>query len=207
MTDADVTNAWGFASSLLNSLLSWPIVVLVIFLMIKGPIRELIPKLRQYEGMGQRVTFGDQLADAEETVETAVGAIEPSEGQATLEQPRLLLREEDPLLREAQTNPSFVVISAWEQLDGALRDLVGSVRGPWTVAGDTLDKLQLLRWNGSLSVDFIQAVRELHNLRNRVAHGQHAPTPGEAVAYAETARALRRGAEIITFRNQLPNDG
>jgi hypothetical protein len=38
--------------------------------------------------------------------------------------------------------------------------------------------------------EFVKAVSELRDLRNRVAHGAHNPTPGEAVAYAESAQVL-----------------
>jgi hypothetical protein len=61
-----------FVSSLIGDLLSWPVIMLVIFFMIKGPVRELIPRLKSFEGMGQKLTFGEQLAATEETAAAAV---------------------------------------------------------------------------------------------------------------------------------------
>jgi hypothetical protein len=190
------------------------VVVLIVFLMFRRPIRELIPKLRSYEGMGHKVTFGDRLAETEKSVEGAVSAIgaagdtdsSPSEKQ------REDSDESASLAREAELNPSFVILSAFEQLSGALADLVGSALGaegtrPNRPAHFHLGELQK---RGIVNNDFVRAVSELRELRNRVAHGQHNPTAGEAVAYVESAGELGRAAHVLadlTMRRSNTDEG
>ena len=183
MGEGAESNAWDFAAAVTGVLLSWPVIVLVIVLLVLKPLRELIPRLKSYEGLGQKVAFGDQLAAAEETAAAAVEG-EPRPEPET---------EPSPLLLEAEQNPSFVVISAWEQLSASLRRA-----GEWLeLAPITLRSAkmtaELLRQSRWVNDEFVQAVDELRNLRNRVAHGQHKPTPGEAVTYAETANELVQG--------------
>jgi hypothetical protein len=42
-----------------------------------------------------------------------------------------------------------------------------------------------------------RAVDDLRELRNRVAHGRHNPSSGEAVAYVESTKELSRAAHIL----------
>jgi hypothetical protein len=55
-------NGLEFTSALIGQLISWPVAILVVTLTLRKPIAELLPKLKSYEGMGQKLSFGDQLA-------------------------------------------------------------------------------------------------------------------------------------------------
>lgn len=57
--------------------------------------------------------------------------------------------------------------------------------------------MQELEHRGVINKGFARAVTELRQLRNRVAHGQHNPTFGEALAYAETAKELTNAARVL----------
>lgn len=104
------------------------------------------------------------------------------------------------LSEEAEANPSFVVLRAWEILSSLLADYVGTFL-PAKLGGKSpyalLPELQEL---GKLSSSYVAAVQDLRRLRNAVAHGQHNPTPGEAIAYVETTGKL---VFIGTFQLQL----
>jgi hypothetical protein len=56
--------------------------------------------------------------------------------------------------------------------------------------------------DGHIRESFPTAVLELLDLRNNVAHGQHNPTPGEAVAYVESVRGLTSIARYVAPQNQ-----
>jgi hypothetical protein len=98
------------------------------------------------------------------------------------------------LAREAEANPSYVVIAAWEQLDRAIGDLVGASLGSKDFRRrNPYMHLPELQQREVVNGDFSGAVTDLRHLRNRVAHGQHNPTSGEAVAYVESTKELTSG--------------
>ncbi|MFI5849118.1 hypothetical protein ACIA8B_24110 [Micromonospora chalcea] len=184
-----------FVSSLFGHLLSWPVVVAVVVVIFRRPLRELIGRIRSYEGLGQRIDFGEKLAGAENSVDQAVGGIETDQGVAADED----LTTESPLVREAEANPSFVIISAWERLTGALADLVGATtngisRRPTRAPASMLRELER---SEVVNAAYVRAVDDLRALRNQVAHGQHNPTAGEAIAYADSAEELVRAAQVL----------
>jgi hypothetical protein len=176
-----------FASSLISSL-AWPLVVIILVVIFRRQLAHLIGRIKSYKGMGQELTFGDRLADAENSVEEAVST--DTTGKTDPEQADEI--EPNPLALEAEANPSFVVIRSYEQVASALSDLAGAApqkvnpelrRMPAVV-------LRELQKSGLISAEMARAVNELRYLRNSVAHGKHNPTPGEAITYAESAQSI-----------------
>ena len=169
--------------------------------MLKEPIRrDLLPRLRSFEGMGQKVTFGETLAATEGSVDAAVEGMDAGpkavEGSGSgSEDDRSTL-----LAKEAESNPSFSILSAYERLNGALGELVSS-RLPVPDGGRRVtlpfQRLRDLQKNGVVNENFVSAVNQLRLLRNDVAHGQHNPSAGEAVAYVESAEELTRAARVL----------
>lgn len=184
-------NGLAFASSLITSAL-WPIVVVVIVITFRKPLAALISRTRRYEGLGQKVEFGPALAEAENSVGKAAQDIPGTERQAEV--------EPNPLVREAQANPSYVVIQSWEQLSSAIADVAGTVFPDRKVAAwNATRALPELRQLEVVNQDFVTSVNRLRDLRNQVAHGESNPTPGEAVAYVESAQLLTLIAHNIAF--------
>lgn len=155
-----------FASSLVGSL-AWPLVLVVALVLFRRPLGRLIGRLSSYEGMGQKLTFGKELAEAEKSVETAAQLSEALAGSARATGERSIVA------REAESNPSFTVIVAWEQLSSVLADLVGTAFPDITVHGSPLRFLYELQTRYEVPSAFVKAVQELRGLRNRVAHGTH----------------------------------
>lgn len=176
-------NGLALASSLIGDLV-WPLVVLVALVVFRKPLTDLIGRIRKYEGLGQKLEFGPALAEAEDSVSKAVQDVLVAERQQAEVEP-------SPLVREAEANPSYVVLQAWEQLSGVIADLAGTAFPDQKAASwRSARYLPELQRRELVSRDFVDAVTELRDLRNRVAHGQSNPTPGEAVAYAESVEAL-----------------
>lgn len=191
-------SGYEFASSLVDHLV-WPVLVMVALLLFRDPVTALIGRLRSYEGLGQKITFGDRLAEAEEAVGRAVDSVETPVGEAATPQ----RTDASPLAREAESNPSFAVVRAWEALLGAIADLSGAALADEPKArmlpGNPARMLPELQKRDLVTKEFVLAVNDLRNLRNRVAHGLHNPTAGEAVAFVEAADDLSRAA--VAFAN------
>lgn len=188
-----------FASTLIGQLISWPVAILVVGLALRKPLTELLPKLRSYEGLGQKISFGDRLAETEESVDQAVGSIEREAGSKQLELHAKQQAKADEfaiLVREAETNPSYVILVAWEQLNGAIDGLIEFSLG---IEGGRPSHVQVrdLQERQVINKDFARAVNDMLDLRNRVAHGQHNPTSGEAVAYVLSAEVLAKAARVL----------
>ena len=207
-----------FVASVVGSL-AIPVTILVALLIFRGPLTELLGRIISYEGLGQKVNFGQKLAGAEKSVIRAVAQSQESVGRPQLggadtEQTgadqalwKITSAEQNPhdidlrkaglieLAELATSNPSFVVIKAWEDLEAALMYLVKEVF-PGTREVNPLRRLPDLVKERYVDDSVVSAVRELRDLRNNVAHGQHNPTAGEAITYLESARELSQIARI-----------
>lgn len=184
-----------FIASLVASL-SWPVVVIVAIVLFRKSLSELILRVRSYKGMGQELEFGERLAVAEESAKLALESV--PESVESKEQESLEELETGPrlLIREAESNPSYAVIRAWEELESVLANLAGVVL-PRRIArrGGTARLLADLETSDTfLTKQYYDAVREHRDLRNRVAHGQNKPSPGEAIAYVQSIDELTAAA-------------
>lgn len=211
-------NSLAFTASVVGSL-AIPATVVVALLIFRSPLTELLGRIVSYEGLGQRVNFGQKLAGAEKAVSKAVVQAQKTVGRtqvgsADTGQPlvdRSLLKitstELDPqeinlrnaglveLAKLATSNPSFVVLRSWDDLETALTSLVQSVF-PGAKEFSALRRLPDLVKGRYVDQSFVDAVRDLRDLRNNVAHGQHNPTAGEAVTYLESTRELSQVAML-----------
>ena len=207
-------NSLAFIASVVGSL-AVPVTIVVFLLLFRGPLTELLGRIISYEGLGQKVNFGQKLAGAERAVSEAVAQAQESVGQTQLSPVDPVKVEADDALRKiistehnthdvdldsaglvelaelATSNPSFVVIKAWENLEAAVGKLVEAA-WPGTKEPYPFRRLFDLVKEKRTNASFANAVLELRDLRNNVAHGQHNPTAGEAVTYVESVRELAR---------------
>lgn len=203
-------NSLAFIASVVGSL-AIPVTILVALFIFRRPLVELLGRIVSYEGLGQKVSFGQKLAGVEKSVSEAVAqvqdTVEPGQLDIDLDRPGFL-----GLAALATSNPSFVVIKAWEDLENALEGLVETVF-PGTKEVDPARRLPDLVRAGQVNESFPSAVLELRELRNSVAYGQHNPTAGEALTYLQSAQDLMVTAAMVrgyvSARNefdQLRND-
>ena len=205
-------NNLAFIASVVGSL-AVPGTILAALLVFRGPLAELLGRIISYEGLGQKVNFGQKLAGAEKSVSEAVAQAQESVGRTQLSTADAEKMAADRALRKitsternphdidlrraglvelaelATSNPSFVVIKAWEELEAALTGLVEAAFPGARLVSPALALPDLIK-ERYVDTSFANAVRELRGLRNDVAHGQHNPTAGEAVTYQESAREL-----------------
>ena len=134
--------------------LAVPVTIVVVLVLFRGPLTELLGRIISSEGLGQKVNFGRKLAGAEKSAIEAVAQAQKSEGQTQLSAAgaeiasdsallKITSAEQNPhdvdlqraglveLAEVATSNPSFVVIKAWEDLQATLRELARlRSRGP-----------------------------------------------------------------------------
>jgi hypothetical protein len=207
-----------FIASVVGSL-AIPVTVVVALLIFRGPLTELLGRIVSYEGLGQRVNFGQKLAGAEKSVSKAVVQAEETVGRTQVGSadtermsfdrslwkiPSTELDPQEITLRNAglvqlatlaTSNPSFVVLRSWDDLETTLVSLVRSVF-PGTRDFKAVSRLPDLVKEEYVDQSFVNAVHDLRGLRNNVAHGQHNPTAGEAVTYLESTRELSQVARL-----------
>lgn len=167
-------------------------------------------------GPAGKFDFGKGLDAAERSASQAAssvegeGALHSSNGDSSTS-PRSRATQDaeaTSLAREAGANPAFAILTSWERLTAALLDLAGArldlqanARPPMRTGVDALQRLRTARL---IDDNFYEAATQLRQLRDRVAHGQHNPTPGEAVAYVETGEELRRTAHALAGMTSSP---
>lgn len=188
-------NNLAFIASVVGSL-AIPVTILVALFIFRSPLTDLLGRIVSYEGLGQKVNFGRKLAGVEKSVSKAAAqtqkAVEPSQLDIDLEKPGFL-----GLAALATSNPSFVVIKAWDDLESELERLVETVF-PDTKEVNPVRRLPDLVRAGQLNESFPSAVLELRELRNNVAYGQHNPTAGEALTYLQSAQELMGTAAQVS---------
>lgn len=167
--------------------LAWPVAVIVLAVLLKTPLSTALATLRHIEAPGVKADFGAVVADAEDRSESlkdslpadvpASAAVEPDEG-----------RHHAPA-----HDPSGVIIRAWQYLND---EVIKYARVSGLLREGQSRSVRFLihsfQVNDLLDRDATITLLELRDLRNRVAHGAHVPTAGEAITYKTTAENVRR---------------
>lgn len=182
-------------------LLSWPVIVLVLGLVYRTSVQEALQRLTKFKGFGQEAEFGTKLAEAEEVAKEnpppEIAAPEAPGPTVSVAASRLSEPWFD-YATQAEEEPSYVILLSWEDLN---ERVVGLVRSAYERLGKhgrqysarsypTPNELAPLIQEGIIRSSDFEIYRELRDLRNRVAHGRHRPSPGEAVTYVELASRL-----------------
>jgi hypothetical protein len=210
---------WSEMTGLLNSVLVWPVAAVVIVLIFRKDLTDLLGRLHSYEGMGQKLTFGNHIARAEEAAQRAGETVATPtkheresksgglESQAEATELSGKWKPSAAMKRWASKRlPSVKVLAAWESLSAGMMvvtfDVDPTFKPKWKEgSGPALDRLVSL---GVVSPSFSDAVNELRAARNQVAHDGYEPTLGAAETYSNTANNLyedlKRAADAYVRR-------
>lgn len=186
-----------FTAHLVHSV-AWPLTVIALVLILRKPLTHLLERLRSGKGFGVELDFGARLGQAEEAVDKVVAdaAEELSEQGAPEPAAPTEVPSHDP---ENVSDPSGTIIRAWEAYGRALTSVFADVLGP-RYRNRRLrqhEMVRMLRDIGLINDTFVESANQLRELRNDVAHGNHVPTPGEALAYESAALELSRAIETL----------
>jgi hypothetical protein len=169
-----------FIASIVNSL-AWPLVVLGSVVILRGPLRALLPLLQRLKYKDLELDFGQQVRE----LNAEVAAELPAPGAAAL--PPI---GGDPVIaRLAETSPRAAVLEAWRAVEAAA--LLAARRLGGEVFRDkafTLHAIRFLEGLDGLDSAIVSLLRDLRGLRNQAAHApEFALSPGSALEYAAAA--------------------
>lgn len=178
-----------FIASVVKSL-AWPTVALILGLVFRKGIRDIIPLLRKLKAGPIEAEFESQARVVKELA-TDIQADVPVFSQGN---PRVKAPPVSETMRDDVTafvdEPVAAILEAWRDIDGALFAL-----GRET--GDLVDPVTSTRkvysWataSGKLDSETLYLLRELRDMRNKVAHREVEPTAEATKNYLIAARAL-----------------
>lgn len=193
-----------FISKAIESL-AWPIVTLVLGLVFRRKLLDLIPALRKLKAGPVEAEFelaakqvlakaAEASAQDESVAGKAPQELQPADGE------KIVAR-----LLNARNDPAGMILEGWARVDGELFRL-GQQMG---LLVDPLENTQKV-YQSVMAADILpvgtkQLVRELREMRNKVAHVKVHPTPDAAQDYL---LAVDRVVELIlNYRKNLPNYG
>jgi hypothetical protein len=203
-----------FVNAIVGHVLSWPIFGVVAVIVFRRQLAPLMHRIASYEGLGQKLTFGQELAKVEEQA----GDLASSQPQDLLPaaQSQPVGTEEEHYALLAEQAPAGAIIDAWVRVEKAVISLaevydIGDIvrQKSYKKFGKPSMNPRPAQMIGTLTeqrlvpITVIRVIEGLRRLRNEVAHGAHDPTAGEAITYATTAREVWELLDrLVSFANK-----
>ena len=162
--------------------LAWPVAVLVIALILREPLKGLIPMLQRMKYKDFEMEFGRKLAEARE--EAGVENELTSTAEPTPEEVRIL--------ELARVSPRAAVTEAWRWVELASLEAARSLLGEkFQNKTFTYQAIRKLEQDERIDRGAVLLMRDLRGLRNDAVHSPEFAIPPEAaLEYARTARQL-----------------
>lgn len=172
-----------FIASVVGSL-AWPSVVLAIVLVLRKPLRDLLPLLQRLKYKDLELEFGKRIQELNAEV---VAELPPSVEQQGTPPP-----EVSAIARLAESSPRAAVLEAWRDIEVAA--VHAAQRLGLAVTADFARSFQgLRRLESSDRIDrsIVSVLRELRALRNQAAHApEFALSTDSALEYAAAAQRV-----------------
>ena len=179
-----------FLSSLTGSL-AWPATAITVVLILRKPLRGLLPLVQKLSYKGLELEFGERVKEVRAQVARELPeAAGPAQRQS---------RDERALGALAAVSPRAAVLEAWREVElaalGAAQRLADEGFGP---VPQTLTQQALAFLERSLDGTAVRLLRSLRALRNQAAHApDFALSTDSALEYAASADAVARYLEGI----------
>lgn len=169
----------GFIASIVGSL-AWPGALVALVLILRTPIRGLLPLLQRLKYKELEIEFGRRVEEVKQELaqELPPGAVQPISDASR-----------DALLRLAEVSPRAAVLEAWREVELAALEAARKVGGDkFRERPFTLEAIRILERSESLDRNVMGLLRDLRGLRNQAAHApDFALTKESAIDYAQTA--------------------
>lgn len=172
-----------FVASIVGSL-AWPSVVFACVLILRKPLRDLLPLLQRLKYKEFELEFGKRIQE----ISAEVSAELPPTPKSLPPSPA----EESAILRLAEVSPRAAVLEAWREVEStalsAARKLGGDQFRNTTL---TYHAIRFLEQSKKLDGGIVSLLRDLRGLRNQAAHApEFALSAGSAVEYAAAAHRV-----------------
>lgn len=185
--------------------IAWPLVALVLGMVFRKKLLDLLPAIRKFKAGPLEAEF--ELAAKEVRVNAAEVS---SHTKLTASGKSFDLRDERSNeivlnLLNARNDPAGIILEGWAKVDGELFRLghqLGDIVDPLM---NTTKLYEAVLSSNVLPEETRKLVRELRELRNKVAHVKVIPTSDAAQDYV---LAVDRVVSLIhNYRKNLPNYG
>ena len=180
----------------LTRALAWPIAVLTLVLILRKPIRELIPLLRRMKYKEIELEFAKEIAELKaETVAPQPALIPPPDENSVVALPQAerATGRRNELLRMVTFSTRVAIMEAWLDLEAAAIDVASSF---WTSTSGNVFKDysrlgEYLLQSKVIDHKQLDVFKRLQRLRNNAAHTQELELDeSDARSYIELATAL-----------------
>lgn len=164
----------------------WPSVVFSLVMILKKPIKSLLPFVENIKYKDFEVKFRKELDQIKEEAEEAGIEIKTEIG------------EKAEIYKLVEISPSSAIIESWKDLEISARKKVGELAPSETKFKNLLHRpIAYLEYTGALTPSTARAIRELQSLRNKTAHTDIKITKEDAIDYASLAKAILKQIEAI----------
>ena len=199
-----------FAASIIDNVFSWPVAALLIVLILRRQLADLFRTVESFvlEAGGTRVSFNRGLERAREGLAEAAkkplpaghdGAQRGQLEDAETADNAYLSDQYSYISGLAQSNPSYAIETAWEQLIADQANRLAYEKG-LPPSGETLYQLAKLNERGIVDSAVADSVRNMANIRSRVAVTMVEPSTVQALEYVQVAR------DVADYLNSLRKD-
>jgi len=189
-------NVFAFIASLVRDL-AWPIVVLVLFLILRKQIAFLIGQIAELELFGGKVKIGRDIERAAESTDAAVESITARRAGDSSIDDSAQAPADNPWLATLKSSPSMAAIEGWSGLEKELRKLGAAASIPRSSSTNVSSLLDDLQRHEIVNPQFREAARELRAIRNKVAHGVAPLSEAEGLSFINSAWELSRATHAI----------
>lgn len=152
-----------FTANVISSC-AWPVCVVIVILLLRGPLSVLIPLLKQLQWKDLSLSFGGELSKAESLAEKAQFPSRPQDPSTDS-----VARGTSYDNRLAIDAPSAAIIQSWKRLEDFLADWLRPLE-PVSASRGRLVEATVRRLK--LSDDAVKLLRQLQEMRNQAAHGR-----------------------------------
>lgn len=165
----------------------WPTVVLIVFFVVKKPLKALLPFVNKLKYKDIEVSFSESLKEVREEAEESGITVESTK------------EEKLELYKLIEISPASAIIESWKEIEVAAREKIKSLVNEDSQHKALRRPLTHLELTGALIPSTARAIRELQALRNQAAHSNNLQISKENVfEYVNLAKAITNQIEAIT---------
>lgn len=202
-------DGWQFTAEMTKAL-AWPLALVTVARMFKGRLEQLLDKVKHAKGAGFEFDFAEQVQDAKEKAEAVEVTSQPTAHlpiQPGSQEDRDADYFDSLLLKADEENrPSAMILDAWRNVENMIAATIRAHglrldRKSPTAAADRL------RMHGLLTFNEYILIRQLSDLRNKVAHASDfEPDARTAMNYTTSAQKVVALLQVAYAKGRTKSD-
>ncbi len=176
-------NTLEFISNLISAF-AWPITVLIILVLLRHPLKRLVPLLERLKYKDFEISFREQLEAVRNSVE--------SEGEKLSASGDL-----NKIIEIAKISPRAAIQETWKELELLAEKKLSAIDQKKTIKSKKA--LQYFEYSKVFPHYVAETIRELRQLRNQAIHAaEFSLTTDDAIEYAVISNSIKEHIDSIT---------